>query len=532
MPGILSEPGETGPAKGDAAIPIEIAVTILLLLPLLAAVVLTVFAVALIPLRKIPAHEYQQLVRAPAWVVVVVGGGLFALSLIALAMMSGHGLQLLIGTRHQALLMIDAYGLWGSALLGAVLAVAAWVPAACRAFLPRAIPAFLVVLLCSELALLLLFSQQLRLSLLCWVLLLAVLCCFYAVLFRPSWRWDQLELFVVLMLAGGLGGTGLFWLRGLAQGSDLTGMWSVLLSSPPQETNGAVLLLAIGWLSPAIYLPWWAWSRRGEPGTVWLPAAMMLAVAGVLALVRIVFFIFPAGGGDFAQIPGVEHLFLIKRILVWLQGWGLLALLLGAGWLGYQAVRRRRGATAVVFRPLLLVASGMLLLGLAGGILGMAAGQPERRADALNGLLWSLMTWAGVVTVWLASGNLLPALTVDGERSERRIVWISCWATLAALVAVPPFTGFRAVADCWTIWQHSGTPPWLVLSALVITAVGTALQLPRWARAQAAARPIPGSGWGVIGPFLLTLALLACGLFGSVLSPLFTLIRQSLLQVY
>ena len=482
--------------QGDRVISLEIVVTILVLLPLLAAVMLGVFAASLIPLRKIPAHEYQQLVRAPAWIVVVTGGGLLVLSLLALGQMGGQGAQIFVGGRHAALLMIDAYSLWGSALLGMVLAVTAWAPAARRSLLPRAVPYFLTVLLLTWLALLLLFSQQLGLSLFSWLLLLAGVMVFCAVLFRPGWHWEQLEVFLVLALAGLLGGIGLVWLHTLAKGSMVTNMWTVLLSSPPHATNAAMLLIAIGWIGPAIYLPWWLWVRREEEAAVWLPAAMLLAVAGVLASVRLIFFLFPAGGGNFSQIPGVEHLFLIRQILGWLLAWGVVALLVGAGLQTYFAIRRRYDAVGL-FRPLVLVASGMLLLGIAGGILGMADEQLGHRTEAITGLIWTLLTWSGMITVWLVIGLLLPMLTAKQEGAERTTLQVSLWLTMASLVAIPPSSGFHALASFWVIWGQHGTPPILVLTALLLTLAGVIMLLPRWSRRQVAEEPHPGAGWGL-----------------------------------
>ena len=178
----------------------------LLLLPVLAAGMLLLFAAALHPLRKIPAHEYAQLLRAPAWLVTTIGGGMMLLSLCALSRIAHGDTQVFYGNaRGVPLLMGDAYTFWGSALLGAVLATAAWAPAACRTFVARALPYFLVILLLTWFALLWLFSMQLTLTLLSWLFLIAGVVVLWAWVYHPPWRWEFMELPLVLAVSGALG---------------------------------------------------------------------------------------------------------------------------------------------------------------------------------------------------------------------------------------------------------------------------------------------------------------------------------------
>lgn len=491
---------------------------------------LALYPLILRSLRRIPAHEYAQLERTPAWFTVAVGGGIALLSLIGLRQVAPDGAQVFLGLpRTNALLLVDAYTLWGSMILGMVMAVAAWVPAARRSLAPRNLPYFLVTLVLAWFALLLLFSVQWSVLLTSWLLLLIGLLLLWTVLFRPGWRWEQLEIFVVLALAGIAGSIGLVWLRGIAQGNDLATMWSVLFSAAPRAVNGALLFIALGWVGPAVYLPWWLWQRRTEEGMVWMPAGLVTAVAGVLALVRLLFFTFPPGGGALAQVPGVEQFFLIQRLLGWMLAWGMLSLLAGTVWIAILAAMRRP-LTAGSFRPLMLVASGLLLMGLAGGLLGMA-GTDMQRNTAINGLLWAVFMWAGGVTVWLCAGHLLPALALH-ERSERTALHVACWLALAGTVAIPPTAGFRGVAALWPAWQHAGLSPILVLASLAVTAIAIGVQLPRWVKLLAAPEARPGAGWGVLGPFALAVMLLVWGLFAGPFAPLFMLIRHSLLQAY
>ncbi|HEY3377727.1 MAG TPA: hypothetical protein VGL77_09565, partial [Armatimonadota bacterium] len=235
---------------------LETVVIILIILPVLAAGMLALFALALKPLRHIPAHEYIQLLRAPAWMAVVSGGGIFTLALLALSQMAGRGAQVFIGwSLRDATLMVDAYTLWAAALLGAVLAVVSWVPAARRSMVPHALPYFVGVLLLAGLALTMLFSVQFTMVLASWLALLAGAIVLWALLFRPRGHWDQLEPVIILGIAMLLGGIGLFWLRSLTHGSDLPNMWSALLAAPPKATSSAMLLITLGWVGPAIYLP-------------------------------------------------------------------------------------------------------------------------------------------------------------------------------------------------------------------------------------------------------------------------------------
>ena len=520
--------GETYARRSD--ISLEVLFLMLLALPVLAAGMLGLFAVLLRPLRKIPAHEYEQLVRAPAWLVTMIGVGITLLSLVALVQVARGDAQVFYGsTRGVTLLMGDAYTFWGSALLGAVLATAAWAPAARRTLVPRALPYFLLLLLLTWCALLLLFSVQLPLTVLSWLLLLGGVVVLWAWLYHPPWRWEFMEVPVVLGLAGVLGCLGLSRLHAMAPSADLSGLWNVLLASSASSMHLALLLVLLGWLGPAVYLPWWVWRRSEEVTLIWTPAALLLAVSGVLALIRLVFFAFPVGGGGvLAQLPGVDQLTLIKRLISWVAGWGIIALLLSAGWLVVNVGRWRRAAWGVL-QPLPLAAAGLLLLGLAAGLFGLVAEVGPRRDQALNGLLWLLPTWAGALVICLTAGSLLSALTLR-ERTERRVLQASVWGALAALVALPPSSGFRGVLADYPTWRIAGMSPRLVLLLLVLLAIGAGLQLPAWCRRRVAETPRAGTGWGIIAPFLFALLLVTGGLLAGPLSPLFTLIRQSLLQ--
>ena len=491
---------------------------------------LGLFALLLRPLRHIPAHEYDQLLRAPAWLLTVIGGGITLCSLGALAQVAHGDAQVFYGsTRGVTLLLGDAYTFWGSALLGVVLATSSWAPAARRTLVPRALPYFLLVLLLAWLALLLLFSVQLSLTLLSWLLLLGGVVVLWAWLYRPLWRWEFMEVPVVLALAGVLGCLGLARLHFAAPATDLTGLWTVLLSSSAPSTHLALLLVLLGWLGPAVYLPWWAWQRREEVTLIWTPAALLLAVTGVLALIRLVCFAFPNGGGALlAQLPGIDPLTLIKRLLSWVAGWGMIALLLGAGWLALNVTVRRRAARGML-HPLTLAAAGLLLLALSAGLFGLIAEGGPRRDEALTGLLWLVPTWAGALVIWLTAGRLLSVLT-RYERAERLVLQAALWGALAALVALPPSSGFRGVQAVYHTWRQAGTSPLLIIILLALVALSAGLQVPAWCRSRAADTPHPGAGWGIIAPFLLALLLVSSGLLAGPLAPLFTLIRQSLLQ--
>jgi hypothetical protein len=288
-------------------IPLEVIVTVLTVLPLLAAGLLALFALVLRPLRVIPAQEYEQLTRVPAWLTVTIGCSIVCLAIIAISQMLPRGAQVFIGfPGHKAIFMVDGFTLWASAILGMVFATAAWVPAARRCLIPRAFPLFFMTLILAWFSLLALFSIQLGTLYINWLFLLAGMIVLWTLLLRPGWRWEQLEVMIILALFGVLGSIGFIWLHALVQGSDITNMWSVLLASSPRATNSAMLFVIIGCLGPAVYLPWWLWTRRSDEAAVWFPSAMLVMVTGVLVLIRLLFFLFPAGGGDFAQLPGVS----------------------------------------------------------------------------------------------------------------------------------------------------------------------------------------------------------------------------------
>jgi hypothetical protein len=261
---------------------------------------------------------------------------------------------------------------------------------------------------------------------------------------------------------------------------------------------------------------------------IWTPAALLLAVTGVLSLIRLVFFAFPIGGGEIlAQLPGVDHLALIKRLLSWVAGWGMIALTLGAGWMVINLVLRRRVARGML-DPLPLVAAGILLLGLAAGLYGLVAESGPQRDHAITGLFWMVPTWAGALVIWLTASHLLSAFTLR-ERTERLIMQVAVWVAFAALIAVPPSSGFRGVQAVYHTWRHSGTSPVIVIILLLLIAVGAGRQIPAWCRSHMATKPHEGAGWGVVSPWLFALLLIIGGLLAGPLTPLFTLMRQSLL---
>ena len=481
------------------------------------------YPVALSLLRALPEHEYVQTERAPAWFAVAIGAGLTVLSLLALTALPHEGDQVFIGfSATSPLLMVDAYTLWGSALLGVMLAVASWVPAARRSLVPHSTWPFSIILLLTWASLLMLFGVQLRVILLGWLAVLGGIIGLWWYLFRPQRNWFHFEIALVLLLSAILGGSGLLWMLRLTHGEILINLWSTLLSASPRATNGVVLLLAIGWLGPAAYLPWWLWMRREEESMVFLPAALLLATVGHLTLVHVLFLSFPAASAAFRQATGVEYLFLVRQVLGWLLAWGLLALLMGAGWLAYITIQQHKVRISSL-RPLTLVATGMLILGVAGGLLAQGA-------QGIIGLCWMQLTWVGVIGIWLSAGGLLPVLA-SAERPERRTVQVALWVALVTLAALPPLAGFHGLAALWSALNQAAIPPALIVFTLVVTGLCTALLLPRWVAAQQAETPRAGVGWGILAPFLLALVLVACGLLSRQLTPGFELIKQSLLQM-
>ena len=469
--------------------------------------------------RQLPADEYAQAQRAPAWFIVVIGATLALLALLALHEMPPGGDQFFIAWPHGgAMLMIDAYTLWATALLGGALAVGAWVPAARRSA-PEAVAPAVLVLALTWFALLMLYSANLRGTLCWWLALIAGVIGAWVMLYRPRWNWLEFEVPLVLALAGLLGAIGLGWLSAMAPQDVLTRIWSALLFTSPKSTNIAILFLVLGWLGPAVYLPWWCWMRREEQAVIWLPAALVLTLAGNLTLVHVLFLAFPAENPFFSNLAHIEHLFLIKRLLGWMLAWGLMALLVGAGWLSYTAMTKR-GREPMALRPLALVAAGVMLLGVSTGL---------QAAQGIAGLLWLQLTWACTMVVWLSAGALLPALTLE-EGGERGILLTALWLSLAAIVALPPTPGFLGCAALWAAMLQLGVPQPLVVISLIAGGLSAAVILPRWALGQRALVPRPGAGWGIIGPFTLAFALIACGFLAPRFDPLLSLIRQSLLQ--
>ena len=226
-------------------------------------------------------------------------------------------------------------------------------------------------------------------------------------------------IFFIFLFATVLTSLGLFWLLKLAHGSDMLAMWSVLLSQSPQLVNSAVIFIIIGWLGLAVYLPWWIWGRREESALILLPMILAIAIVCVLSLVRVIFLLFPAGGDDVTRLPGVENIFLIERIIGWLFFWGILAILMGSCWLCVLSIRQRI-KEFIHLKPLSLVISGVLLLTLAGGLAGQFAGNLAQRDIAMTGMLWGILAWCGITTIWLTAGNLFNVMTLreQGERYD------------------------------------------------------------------------------------------------------------------
>jgi len=502
---------------------VAILVITIISLPLLAAAVLALYALALIPLRALPAGEYAQAVRAPLWLAVLVSGGMAGLALVALLRAAPVAEPAFVGwARTGPVLLMDAYTLWAGALLGAVLAAAAWVPAARRSLGARAGGPAIVLLLALWCALLLLAGLRLPLLMLAWLALLVGVGLLWLRLGRPLRGWADWGPLAALGLAALLALGGLGWLHGQLGPMLITEAWSSILTAAPRAASGAMLLVMLGWLGPAVYLPWWLWRRRDEPAQAWLPAALLVTVVGPLALARLACFLFPRLDVAALAAPGIGDLFLVRQLLIWLQAWGWLALLLGGGWLVAAAWRRRRILDAM--QPLPLAASGLLLLGLA---MGLRAQSPAGVAS----MLWLILAWAGTLTIALTAGSLLDALT-PGERTERWVLAASIWVGVAMLVGLPPGPVYRAVAAGWESFAAVGAPRPLLLLALAVIALCAGWLLPRWLRARYATAPRPGAGWGILAPVALALLLLAAGCLAAHLQPIHELIRRSLLQAY
>ncbi|MHB9109896.1 MAG: hypothetical protein ACYDCO_22825 [Armatimonadota bacterium] len=510
--------------KGACPIKLQLLIPILIWLPLLAAVMLAIFPFVLKMLRGIPAEEYAQTLRAPAWFTVVIGASLSVLSLAALGAMSppAGGDQVFVGLPFtKTLLLIDAYTLWSNAIFGAVLAVGAWVPAARRSGVAASPFLFTAIMLLAWLAQLMLFSSRLSMTLGCWLLLLAGVGLLWFALFRPRRRWQDLEVPLVLCLVAILGFSGLVWLDRLAHGDSLVNAWSLLSIADPRATNGAVLLLALGLLGPSFYLTWWIWARRDEQAMLWLAAVLLMSVVAQSAFVHIVFLAFPPVGLELQRATHVSALFLIDRTLGWMTAWGLLALLAGSGWLAYYAIMRIAPRVERL-RPLALVAAGVLLLGISVGLQGQQRG-------GITGLLWLQLTWVGVTSVWLAAGGMLSVL-MPSEQSERTTVKVACWLSLLVLMAIPPGPVYRGLAALWEPMKALNVPGMLVVFTLVIAGLSVAAVLPRWFAQQVVLTPRPGAAWGIIAPFLLAFLLIILGFFGWHFAPLMEAIGHSLQQ--
>jgi len=486
---------------------------------------LAIFPLVLKMLRGIPAEEYAQTLRAPAWFAVVIGGSLSVLSLAALGGMSppAGGDQVFVGLPFtKTLLLIDAYTLWSNAIFGAVLAVGAWVPAARRSGVASSPFLFSAVMLLAWLAQLMLFSSRLSLTLACWLLLLIGVAVLWFVLFRPRWRWHDLEVPLVLCFVAILGCCGLVWLNRLAHGDSLVNAWSLLSIADPRATNGVVLLLVLGLLGPSVYLTWWIWARRDEQAMLWLSAVLLLGAVAQSTFVHIIFLAFPPVSQALATASHLSsQFFLIDRTLGWMTAWGLLALLAGSGWLAYYAIMRSTPRVERL-RPLALVAAGVLLLGISVGLQGQQHG-------GITGLLWLQLTWMGITSVWLAAGGMLSALS-PAEQSERTTVKIACWLSLLVLMAIPPGPVYHGLAALWEPMKALNVPGMLVVFTLVIAGLSVAAVLPRWFAQQVVLTPRPGAAWGIIGPFLLAFLLITLGMFGWHLAPLMETIGHSLQQ--
>ncbi len=493
-------------------------------LPLLAAAVLALYALALIPLRAIPAHEYTQAVRAPIWLVVLVSGSLLPLALYALLQAAPVSAPTFIGwPRTGPVLLADAYALWACAVLGAIVAAAAWVPAARRSLGARSAGPSLLLLLLLFAALLLLFGLRLPLLQGAWFVLLGGTALLWLMVGRPRRQWVEWEPLAVLGLAALFGGLGLGWLDSLVRAGLLTDAWSQLLTVSPRATSGAMLCIMLGWLGPAVYLPWWLWRRRDEPAQAWLPAALLVAVTGPLALIRLFCFTFPVLDTAVLRTLHVENLFHSRSLLIWLQVWAFLALVLGAGWLVHRLWRRQRDVVEAL-RSLPLAVAGLMLLGLAMGL-------QTQTTVGVTGMLWLLLAWAGGMTICLTAGNLLDAL-MPGEVAERQVLVASTWVGLAWLVGCPPGPAFWGIFAGWGSLAAIGAPRPVVLLALAVLALCAGALLPRWLRSRYATVAYPGAGWGILAPFALAFLLLLAGLLAGRLAPVFAVIHRSLLQTY
>ncbi|MEI7831759.1 MAG: hypothetical protein WCJ56_00955 [bacterium] len=502
-------------------ISVDLIVIIVLLFPLLAVGALIIFALSTRALRRLPEHEYEQAVRAPAWFAVAIGLGITALSVYAL----GNILDpVLIGPpQRYPILRVDSYSCWGTALLGFTLALLSWVPAARRSMVPHTILPFIIIFLLTWLAELLLFSISQPLTLWCWLLLFIGVYLFWWYICRPDWRWRDVEISLVMLLCALLGLIGLWWLMRISNAAPLPNLWQVLMNAREGASSAALLMVMLGMLGPAIYLPWWLWVRREDARMVWQPAAGILALTGVMVLVRLVCFTFP--GPALLLIPNLnfDQLYLIKKLLIWLSGWGMLAVFGGALWQANLAVLQlfsKRRMTLGYLHPLALILGGMLLLGLAAGF--QAQGVSEKTVNSgMDGLLWTQLGWCIALLIWLVGGGILPALALK-ERGERGIIIGSMVVALASICAFPLTPGYAVFRLLWATLPS----PLLLVAALVITAAAVASLLPRWLEHQATPVLRPGSGWGIFPSFIGAVIIIASGIFAG---PLIEIVRLALL---
>jgi hypothetical protein len=470
--------------------------------------------------RRLPTHEVVQAERVPAWYSVLILGSLSALAVWALTLQAPTSARLFLGWRSTGpVVMADAFGLWAVALATGTQFIATWLPAARRSLVPHALVPFTLLAVHTGAMLLLLMSDTPRVALWAWLAQLVVASGLIWWLFHRQWHRGHLELLLVLGVSAVLVAVGIGWLSHLSRGESWINLWSTFLAAPPRQTSLALLILCMGWLGPAVYLPWRCWAWHDPPSTVWLPVSLGLSVSGTLALTRALYFTLP--GISVSSLPalGLELSALVGRVLGWLLAWGVLALFVGAGWQAALTWRRERPATG---HPLAFVAAGLVMIGLATGV-------HTHTLLGAQGVLWMLLAWALFLATWLTASHLLPELSV-GERVERRTLETARLLGLLGLLALPPGPAFWGLAALWAPLDQIGAPRPLLLLALLLTLGTSGLML--WRERTGAAAPTrqDGVAWGILGPFLGAGCLVMCALLHFRVLPLLESVARALLQ--
>jgi hypothetical protein len=494
---------------------LSVFILMLLMIPLVGAVVISLFPLLFPLFRKWSQEEYEQASRAPGWGLVVISALGLAVSYLAFKYsLTGDGIPAYIAlpaSQGQLLFLTDPFTVYASIILFISILAVAWITAARRAFLSvGTIPVVLTALLifCSVS---MINSASFQLSLIIFIISSLLMLTLFFIADPPGdeWRkWIPIVLLIFSAFAGIIGYSGLIQ---LSRGMDVRMWWQMQIFASHDRVAIALVFVAMSWVMQLIAFIRLAWGKGAVNMYTPLPAIIALTGGGLFAFTRLLSAIclqqnMPLRNGittDTAHSLGLWSFFLTVSGII------IATLML---------IRTKKGVFVYEPKgwPIGLICSGMFL-----SCFQAILNNPQTLSASI-GTISFLFIGCAVIA---AGFTLIPAVRLT-DNFTRFSIFIMSAITLV-------LSQFSGTGNWWIISQWSGInvilPGWMNIFLAVYSTIICSFYI--WKKfAMVIGIEEPGARWGILSLFttVITTIIITISLWAN--PALIDAVCKSLLQ--